>query len=99
MNRTLVLSQSLGIYNASLVSSWEFLSVCNTFLPEDTHRGAQRAAQNTEIQRPQPQMGPEGTSVSLETLPLSGLRSWGWFVRVGHMPTDTHWLLILPPKC
>lgn len=44
-------------------------------LSEDTNNGAQYPSENTVIQRPQPQMGLEGTAVSLETLPLSGTRS------------------------
>ena len=47
----------------------------NILLSEDTHSRAQHPAQNAVIQRPQPQMGLEGTTVSLETLPLSELPS------------------------
>lgn len=94
MNRTPGLKHR--IYKAPLVSSWEFLSVLHNFLLEDTHSGAQHAAQNTELQRPQPQMGAEGTAVSLETLPQSEMQSWGRLIRGQHTPTGTHWLLTLP---
>lgn len=40
-------------------------------------------------------MGPAGTAASLETLPLSGMQSWGWFIKVARTLAGTSWLLIL----
>lgn len=93
-------SKRLRIYDTSLLSSWGTFQVFNILLSEDTHSGAQHAPKNTVIQLPQPQMGLEGTAVSLETLPLSGIQSWGWFIKVAHTLAGTSWLLFsLLVKC
>lgn len=40
-------------------------------------------------------MGPEGTAVSLETLLLSGIQSWGWFIKGARTPAGTSWLVLV----
>lgn len=40
-------------------------------------------------------MAPAGTAASLETLQMSGMQSWGWFIKVACTLAGTSWLLIL----